>query len=112
VDAGSLLGLPVRLNGIELGRPVDLILDQEGRQAVGLEVRCGDGGRRFLPLKTVHVHDDHISVNSVFALLNAGELRFYRERGVSLQRLRAETPGLELDLDGGFAVVASPGSTR
>jgi hypothetical protein len=102
--------VPVRLNGIELGRSIDLILDREGRQAIGLEVRCGDGMRRFLPLKTVHLHDDHISVNSVFALLDAGELAFYRERGRSLQELRAETPGVALELDGGFAVVADGGT--
>ena len=106
MNAGSLLRLPVRLHGIELGRPVDVILDREARTAVGLEVRCGDGGRRFLPLKTARVHDDHIAVSSVFTLLSVSELRFYRERGRSLQALRAERPdGFELTLDDDFAVV-------
>ena len=108
MTAASLLRLPVRLNGIELGRPVDVILDREARHAVGLEIKCGDGTRRFLPLKTVRVHSDHITLSSAFALLNAEELRFYRERGRSLHDLRAESPdGFDLVLADDFAVLDS-----
>lgn len=42
LSADELLRLPVRLHGIRLGRPVDLILDTGSMRALGLDVRCGD----------------------------------------------------------------------
>jgi hypothetical protein len=42
LSGDALLALPVRLHGIQLGRPVDLLLDREAVRVVGLDVRCGD----------------------------------------------------------------------
>ena len=43
------LHLPVRLHGIQLGRPTDLLLDVESWHVLGFVVRCGDEAVRFLP---------------------------------------------------------------
>ena len=51
----ELLRLPVCFNGIELGRPVDVLLDRQASRAVGLEVVCGNDERRFLPLAVTTV---------------------------------------------------------
>jgi len=47
-SATELLQLPVRLHGIRLGQPVDLLLDPVEWRALGLVVLCGDEGSRFL----------------------------------------------------------------
>ena len=88
--ASALLRLPVRLHGIDIGRPVDVLLSGDRSQAVGLEVVCGDGARRFLPLRAASVAADEISIASAFALLDEDQLRFYRTRGSVLSELRGE----------------------
>ena len=50
VLAGELLRLPVRTNGIEIGRPVDVIVDPARNRALGFDVLCRDESHRFLPL--------------------------------------------------------------
>lgn len=94
--AEDLLRLPVRLHGIQLGRPVDLIVDLAAERALGLDVRCGDEVNRFLPLAAATVGDDEITVRSALTLLEEAELAFYRERASSLADLR----GVELEQDG------------
>ena len=83
----ELLGLPVRLHGIQLGRPVDL-LSTGARRAVGLDLLCGDEVHRFLPLPTAAVERDEIRILSPFVLLEQHELDFYRSRTLALGRLR------------------------
>jgi len=56
----------VCFNGIELGRPVDVLLDRQASRAVGLEVVCGNDERRFLPLAVTTVGDDLIAIGSPF----------------------------------------------
>ena len=85
---GDMLRARVRLHGIELGRPVDLILDRGCRRALGLEVHCGDGERRFLPLAVARLSGDTLAIRSSLLLLDTSELRFYTERGVTLASLR------------------------
>ena len=48
ITGDELLALPVRLHGIQLGRPVDLLLDRDAQRIVGLDVLCGDEVHRFL----------------------------------------------------------------
>lgn len=84
----ELLGLPVRLHGLQLGRPVDLLLDPAARRAVGLDLVCGDEVHRFLPLQTAVVGDEEIRILSPFVLLEQRELEFYRSRTLALSRLR------------------------
>ena len=86
----ELLALPVRLHGIQMGQPVDLLLDREGLRAVGLDLLCGDEVHRFLPLPTATVSDDEIAIRSPLVLLEQDELDFYRSRAFSLNSLRGE----------------------
>ena len=92
----ELLALPVRLHGIQLGRPVDLLLDRDARRAVGLDVFCGDEAHRFLPLPTAAVRREEIRILSPLVLLEQHELDFYRSRTVALSRLR----GRAVELNG------------
>lgn len=94
--AEALLQLPVRLHGIQLGRPVDLILDLQAQRALGLAVLCGDEVHRFLPLAAASVGDEEITVRSALTLLEEAELAFYRDRASELSALR----GVELVRDG------------
>jgi hypothetical protein len=81
-----LLSLPVRLHGIPLGRPVDLILEPDAMRLLGLEVRCGDDEHRFLPFAAARIGEGEIAIASPLLLLD--ELPFYRAQGRSLQSLR------------------------
>jgi hypothetical protein len=86
--ADELLVLPVRLHGIQLGRPVDVLLDREELKALGLDVLCGDEIHRFLPWPTAVVTGKGIAIASPFVLLEEDELAFYRARAVGLASLR------------------------
>jgi hypothetical protein len=89
----ALLGLPVRVRGIQLGRPVDVIFDRSGEQPIGLDVLCGDDQHRFLPLAAAEVRADEIAVGSALTLLTDRELAFYRAQGVTLRDLRERELG-------------------
>jgi PRC-barrel domain len=80
-----LLQRPVSLHGVRVGHVVDVILEEAGGQPVGLEVRCLDGRLRFLPMAAATPAGAEVVIDSPFALLEAEELEFYRERGVSLR---------------------------
>ena len=84
-SATELLQLPVRLNGIRLGRPVDLLLDPAEWRALGLVVLCGDGSSRFLVFAAADLRDDAIDVSSALLLLD--DVEFYRGRSRSLRDL-------------------------
>jgi hypothetical protein len=86
----ELLGLPVRLHGVQLARPVDLLLDPNAHRAVGLDLLCGDEMHRFLPLQTAEVGKEEIRILSPFVLLEQRELEFYRSRALALGRLRGQ----------------------
>lgn len=93
----ELLRLPVRLHGIELARPVDLLLEPDGRRVVGIEIVCGDEARRFLPLPAVKVGEDEIATSSAFTVIDDAD--FYRKRGRTLAQIRGnvvERQGAEL----------------
>jgi hypothetical protein len=85
----ELLRLPVRAHGIQLGRPVDLILDAGAQvRALGFDVLCGDDEHRFLPFAAAVVRGDEIDVGSTLLLLEGPELRYYRDRGQTLRAVR------------------------
>jgi hypothetical protein len=88
LSGDEALALPVRLHGIQLGRPVDLLLDRDGLRAVGLDVLCGDEEHRFLPLPTAAIGDDALTIHSPLVLLEEDELAFYRSRAFALSALR------------------------
>ena len=87
-SADAILKLPVRLHGLTLARPVDVLLDRDDLRIVGLDVLCGDEEHRFLPLAAATVGDDAVSISSPLVLLEDTELAFYRSRALSLAALR------------------------
>ena len=89
ISARELLELPVRLDGIRLGRCVDVVLDGAGERVVGVVVLCGDGAERFLVLDAIDVQDGEIAVSSALLLLE--EVDFYRRRGRLLSSLHSPT---------------------
>jgi hypothetical protein len=80
----SLLNRRVLMRGIELGRVVDVILDGASGGPIGLDVRCGAGDHRFLPLATARVTKEDLEIDSPLLLLK-NELEFYRSRGRALR---------------------------
>jgi sporulation protein YlmC with PRC-barrel domain len=81
----DLLNRRVVMRGIELGRVVDVILDESTGRAIGLDVRCGDGAHRFLPLPAAQVDDGDVEVDSPLVLLETDQVDFYRSRGRALR---------------------------
>jgi hypothetical protein len=96
----EVLGLPLRLHGVELGRPVDLLLEREGLRAVGLDVLCRDEVHRFLPLPTAAIGERALTIHSPLVLLEEDELDFYRSRTFALSSLRGR-PVLRKGKDAG-----------
>jgi hypothetical protein len=88
----KLLERIVRLHGVEVGVVVDVILDSEREEPIGLEVRCKDGRHRFLALAAAAPVDGEFAISSPFALLDGDELAFYRERGATLRQRHGPTP--------------------
>jgi hypothetical protein len=75
----ELLSLPVTLNGIELGRTVDVLADASG-ELIGFELACRDGTRRFLPAGAAVIEAGEIRIGSALVFLGERELEWYRER--------------------------------
>lgn len=106
VSARSLLERPVVLNGIKLGQPYDLVLDEESMRALGLEVVCEDEVHRFLPLPAARIRDDEIAVGSALLLLEERDMDFYRSRSRTFRALEeAGVEDLLLDENGDVTVV-------
>lgn len=85
ISALAALQLPVRLHGIQLGHPTDLLVQTETWQALGLVVLCGDETVRFLPWAAAQPSDADVAVGSALLLLE--DAGFYESRSVSLRAL-------------------------
>ena len=85
LSSAATLRLPVRLHGIQLGQPTDLLLDVESWHALGFVVRCGDESVRFLPWAASQPSDEEIAVGSALMLLE--DVAFYAQRSVSFRAL-------------------------
>jgi hypothetical protein len=85
VSASAALQLPVRLKGIGLGRPVDILLETESWRALGFIVHCRDESTRFLPFMACQPLEDEIAVGSALMLLE--DVAFYEKRGASFRSL-------------------------
>jgi hypothetical protein len=94
ISAAAFLRLPVRLHGIQLGQPTDLLLDVESWQALGFVVHCGDDSVRFLPWAASQPSTEEIAVGSSLMLLE--DVAFYAKRSTSFRSL----VGGELPLGG------------
>lgn len=84
-SATELLQLPVKLHGIRLGQPVDLLLDEAAWRALGLVVLCGDDTQRFLAYPAAEPGGEEVVVGSALMLLE--DVAFYRTRARSLRDL-------------------------
>jgi len=85
---GDLLQRSVRLHGVRVGHVVDVIFGESDSEPVGLEVRCEDGEHRFLPMPAATPVGEDVVIDSPFALLDADQLDFYRQRGTTLRSRR------------------------
>jgi hypothetical protein len=97
ISVGDLLALPVRMHGIYLGRPIDVLLHETGERVVGFELLCGDGAHRFLPFAVADVRDGEIAVASALTLLDERDLTYYRERTRRLADLGLAEPWIDDD---------------
>jgi hypothetical protein len=84
-SAAALLQVPVRLRGIRLAQPVDLLVDTTSWRALGFVVLCGDDETRFLPYAAARPGADEIAIGSALTLLE--DVEFYRRRSESLRGL-------------------------
>ena len=93
LSIAGMVGCPVRLHGILLGRPTDVVLDADGRRVLGFVVESGDDAPRFLPFAASQPADGVIAVGSALMLLD--DVAFYLKRGSSFRSLvaRAGTQG-------------------
>jgi uncharacterized protein YrrD len=96
--AQALLGRPVVFRDIRLGTVADVIFDAPVTRVLGLDVRCGDGVHRFLPLAACELEATGIRVESAL-VLTAEALGFYRSQGRLLTTL-THRPPLALAADG------------
>ena len=81
----EVLNQRVMTGGVELGRVVDVILDESGSRPIGFDVLCGDGSHRFLPFPTARLEGEHVEIDSPLMLLEREQLDFYREHGRALR---------------------------
>jgi hypothetical protein len=79
LSADALLHLPVRLHGIDVGRPVDVIMAPGLERALGLDVLCGDAAHRFLPLSAASIDAKEIRLSSALTLVE--DASFYLRSG-------------------------------
>jgi hypothetical protein len=93
----EVLALPVRLHGIQLGRPVDVLVDRFDDRIVGFEVVCGDGARRFLPFAVARLAPSEIAIESAFTLIDEADLDFYRRNSRRLVDLALAEPSIDDD---------------
>jgi hypothetical protein len=98
--AGDLLRLPVRTRGLDIGRPVDLIVDPTRSLALGFDVLCRDDSHRFLPLSAAAIDGEQIAVESALVLLAEDQLDFYRKRARSLRELVPVLESVVVEPDG------------
>lgn len=94
LSAAASLRVPVRLHGIQLGHPTDLLVDVESWHALGFVVHCGDDSVRFLPWAASQPAATEIAVGSALMLLE--DVAFYAKRSVSFRSI----VGAELPLGG------------
>ena len=95
LSVAGLVGSPVRLQGILLGRPSDVVLDAAGRRVLGFIVESGDNAPRFLPFAASQPDEREIVVASALMLLD--DVGFYRKHG----RLFMSMVGTEVERENG-----------
>ena len=79
MNGGDLL-----MRGLQLGRVVDVIIDED-EKPIGLEVLCGDEELRFVPVVAARIGKEEVEVDSPLTMLEPEQLDFYRSRGRTLR---------------------------
>jgi hypothetical protein len=93
--ASELLSLPVRMHGIQLGTPVEALLDARADRLLGFEILCGDGARRFLPFAVARVQADEIALESALTLIDERDLDYYRRNSRPLAEAGYDDPWID-----------------
>jgi hypothetical protein len=83
------------MHGIHLGRPVDVLLDEQADRVLGFEVLCGDGAHRFLPFTVAELRADEVAVESALMMIDERDLGFYRRRARRLADLGYSDPWID-----------------
>jgi hypothetical protein len=96
----EVLALPVRVQGIQVGVPVDALLDAAADRLLGFEIQCGDGARRFLPFAAARLGADEITLDSALALIDERDVDYYRRHSRPLAEAGYQEPWI--DDDGGI----------
>jgi hypothetical protein len=96
------------VQGVRLGRGVDLLLHPTDPRALGVDVLCRDDRHRFLPLAAATVGQRAIDVSSALVLLDLGDDSVYRVEARPLSRLRGTKVARKSSL---HDVVFGPGWT-
>src|SRR4051794_11595345 len=103
--ASELLSLPVRMHGIQLGTPVEALVDARVDRLLGFEVLCGDGERRFLPFAVARLQANEIALESALTLIDERDLGYYRRNARRLAEAGYDEPWI--DEEGGLHETAS-----
>ena len=85
----------MRIHGIQLGYPVELLVDRHADRLLGLEIACGDGNRRFLPFAVADVRAAEIAIDSALALIDERDLAFYRSHSRSIDQCGYAEPWVD-----------------
>lgn len=93
--AAEVLALPVRLHGIQLGRPLEALLRPDRDSVLGFEVLCGDGAQRFLPFAVARIEDGEIALDSALTLIDERDADYYRLRSRKLSELGYSDPVID-----------------
>jgi hypothetical protein len=88
------------MHGIQLGTPIDALLDARVDRLLGFEVLCGDGARRFLPFAVARLHADEIALESALTLIDERDIAYYRRNSRRLAEAGYADPWI--DEDGGI----------
>jgi hypothetical protein len=91
----ELLALPVRIHGIHIGLPTGLLVDRHADRALGFEVACGDGARRFLPFAVADIRAGEIALDSALVLIDERDLAFYRSHSRRLDACGYAEPWID-----------------
>src|SRR4051812_12152799 len=93
--ASEVLSLPVRMHGIQLGTPVDALLDASTDRLLGFEIVCGDGTRRFLPFAVARLGAGEIAVESALLLIDERDAEYYRRKSRRLADAGYDDPWID-----------------
>jgi hypothetical protein len=88
------------MHGIQLGRPVEALVDRQVDRLLGFEVLCGDGERRFLPFPVARLQADEIALESALTLIDERDIDYYRRNSRRLADAGYDDPWI--DEDGGI----------